>query len=136
MGIVQVGVILGGNFPGRNCPGGSYPWWEFSGWELSGWELSWVGIFFGGSFPGGNYSVKIIRVGVFMLPTNDISCSVKKFKFGQTLILFFPLKPLHCKKIYLIENLLLEMASVNLARLLYQLKAFMFIEEALASVKN
>ena len=30
VGIVQMGVILGGNFPGGNCLDGSYPGWEFS----------------------------------------------------------------------------------------------------------
>ena len=28
-GIVRVGVILGRNFLGGNCPGGSCPGWEF-----------------------------------------------------------------------------------------------------------
>ena len=39
MGIVQVGIILGGNFL----------WWKFSGLELSG-----------GNHPGGSFHVTII----------------------------------------------------------------------------
>ena len=62
-----MGVFLGGSCPGENFPGGSFP-----GWELSTWDLSWVGIFFGGSFSGENCPVRIIRVGVFMLPKSAV----------------------------------------------------------------
>ena len=41
MGIVQVGLILGGNFL----------WCKFSGWELSGGNHP------GGNFPGGSFHV-------------------------------------------------------------------------------
>ena len=51
-------------------------------------------------------------------------------------IRFFSLKPLHCKEIFLSENLLLKVASVKLATLASSIKGFMFIEEAPISVKN
>ena len=41
MEIVQVGLILGGNFL----------WWKFSGWEISGGNHP------GGNFPGGSFHV-------------------------------------------------------------------------------
>ena len=41
MGIVQVGLILGGNFL----------WWKFSGWDLSGGNHP------GGDFPGESFHV-------------------------------------------------------------------------------
>ena len=49
-GIVQVRVILDGNFPV-----GSYPGWGFFGWEVPGWEFSWVGIVQVEVFLGGNF---------------------------------------------------------------------------------
>ena len=50
MEIVQVGLILGGNFL----------WWKFSGWEISG-----------GNHPGGNFPG-----GSFMLPDFQGYCTL------------------------------------------------------------
>ena len=61
MGIVQVEVILGGNFF----------WWGFSGWDLSGGNHP-SGNFPGGSFPSTSLSIKIAKKTDFY--TNQFLC--------------------------------------------------------------
>ena len=61
MGIVQVGLILGGNFL----------WWKFSGWELSGGNHP------GGNFPGGSFYV-----------TTELGDWIKKLQIYLDHILF------------------------------------------------
>ena len=60
--------------------------------------------------------------------------STKKIERLQYSI--FSLKQLHSNEIFLSENVLLKVASMELATVTLQLKVFMFIGGATISVKN